>query len=103
MWEEVNIGDKALRIRKQRSLLADSIISKIGLKDGSIGKHDIIKADGEIYDGDLKQWRKITDLDLDNISNKDGEVIVDKIIELREGEKDFQEPQQKKQKEKSGE
>ena len=55
MWEEVNIGDKALRIRKQRSLLADSIISKIGLKDGSIGKHDIIKADGEIYDRDLKK------------------------------------------------
>jgi len=98
MWEEVNIGDKTFRIRKQRSLLADSIIQKIAFKEGSIGKHDVIKADCEIFELSLKQWRKIIDDDLDNISNQEGELLTDKLLELRDAERDFQKTQQKKQK-----
>ena len=91
---EVSVANITFRIRKERTLLADSIIEKIYSRDGTIGAHEVIKADCQIFDRENKKWRIVTDEDLENIPRMEGrEKLVAKILELRKVEMDFQKAQ----------
>lgn len=95
-YEEIQIEGLTFRIRKNRSLLADSIIEKTFIRDKSIGAHDIIKVDCEIFNRETKAWRKVIDNDLDNVTRQAGRKLIEKITELRKSEKDFPETQPEK-------
>jgi len=100
---EVSVANITFRIRKERTLLADSIIEKIFSRDGTIGAHEVIKADCQIFDRENKKWRIVTDEDLENIPRMEGrEKLVAKILELRKVEMDFQKSQLLKQSDGSG-
>ena len=103
-FEEVTVSGFTFRIRRERSLLADSIIEKIYSKDGTIGAHEVIKVDCEIFDREKKTWREIVDKDLDKIPRAEGrEVLLAKILELRKSELDFQKARLLQQNDSSGE
>jgi len=99
---EQECSGQSFRIMKERSLLGQGILEKIWTREGTIGVHDVIKVDYEIFDREKRQWRKITNEDLDSIPSSKGIEIYNKIMELRKVEKDFQKVQPKKPKEKSG-
>lgn len=88
-WVEFEYSGTKLRTRRERTILADSIIGKIFFRDKALGAHDVIKADCEVYDMDIKEWREVHDSDLEKIGRKDGKDLFDEISELRKKEKDF--------------
>jgi len=98
-WVEIEVAGLRFRTRRERTLLADSIIEKVFSKGQGLGASDIIKADCEIFDMGSKEWRPVLDSDLEKIGRYEGrEILYNKIIELRKAEKDFRKVQQKKQK-----
>jgi len=98
-FEEIECSGQALRIRKKRSLLGQSMIERVFNKDGTFGVHDVIKADCEIFDRETRQWKKLSDEDCDKLDGKESyEKIYKRIVELRKSEKDFQKTQQSEEK-----
>ncbi len=103
---EMEVAGMTFRTRRERTLLAECQLEKIFFRDGSIGAHDMIKVDCEIFDRKNQEWIAVTDKDLEGISRSEGkEKLTDVLTELRKKEKDFQKTQpksEKKQEEESG-
>ena len=96
-FEEVIIKGESFRIRKERSFRAASILEKKS-RQNNWGIDDIIKVDCQIFNRKIKEWREITDLDLENLDQKDGMELFKAVMKLRKSEKDFSKTQPKSEK-----